>query len=135
MISHLTNMIRSLPVANGMQHGHHAARVRNRLPEPHDRLFRSPSAIVGSGGVGGETVRLVGGRRGEDEQQGVGGARDHGEQGGLVDGEDVVHGERGADAEAAEEGGDCFGVGFEGDEGFRFGGGGGGGSWFGHFGG
>ncbi len=77
---------------------------------------------------------LVGGRDGEDEQQGEGGARDEGEEVGVGEGVDVVDGEGGREAELVEEGGQELGVGFEGDEGWCRGGGvGWGGFGGGHF--
>lgn len=111
-----------------MQQPHHPARIADRLLEPHYLALAIIALIFRQGGVLGETSALISGGDGEDEQEGVGGAREECEQFGLGDAVDVVHGKVVLEAQAVEEVGHQLGVGFEGDESwFACGGGGGGG--------
>lgn len=93
-----------------MQQADEPASVADGLLIPEDFLVRTGGCVVGSGSVFGGAEGLVGFADGEDEQEGVGGAGDEGEEVWVGDAEDVVKLEGGREAEVVEEGGHYFGV-------------------------
>lgn len=104
-----------------MQQAHHAASVANRLLEPHDGLVVALAAVFGQRDILGQTGALVGSGDGEDQQQGVGRARDEGEELGFCEAVDIVDGEVGLEAEVVEELGHQLWIGFQRDEGYATG--------------
>lgn len=78
-----------------MKQANQTTGVMDRLLEPDNRLLGTGSAVVFSQAVFAFPHLVPGGRHGDRDEQGVGGPRDEGEQGGLVEGVDVVEGEGG----------------------------------------
>lgn len=100
-----------------MQQAHEPAGVAYRLAEPDDGLAVAAARVLGQGGVLGEAVALVGGRDGEDEQQGEGGARDEAEHVGVVEAVHVVDAQLLGQAKLVEQVAHQLRVGLERDEG------------------
>jgi len=81
-----------------MQQANQTAGMADRLPEPDDGLLGASAGVVLSGPVFGLADFVPGGRHGDCDEQGVGGAGDEAEEGGLVERVDVVEGEGGWEA-------------------------------------
>lgn len=90
-------------ITDGVEEADEPACVTDRLLEPDDFLAGTGAGIVGEGGVLLAPELLVGVGDGEDEEEGEGGAREEGEEGGFGEGVDVVEGEGGGEAELADE--------------------------------
>lgn len=63
-----------------MQEADEPAGVADGLLEPHDGLIGAGTGVGGEGGIFGTAERLVGWGDGEDEKEGVGGARQEGQE-------------------------------------------------------
>lgn len=100
-----------------MQQAHQAARVADRLAEPEHGLAVALARVLGQRGVLRQALRLVDGRDGEDEQQGQRGARDEGEHLRVLERVDVVHLQRGAEAQRVQQAAHQLRVRLERDEG------------------
>lgn len=68
-----------------MQESDQPARVPDRLLEPHHGLGGPGAGVFLEGSVFGDAARFVGLRDGEDEEEGVGGTWDEGEEVWAVD--------------------------------------------------
>lgn len=88
-------------VADGVQQAHQAARLADRLLEPHDGVFAAAVVRLQRSelGVAGGVVGLAG----ADEDERKSRARNCFEEGGLVDAVDVVEAKLGGDAQGANE--------------------------------
>lgn len=81
-----------------MQQANQTAGMADGLLEPDDGLLGASAAIALSGPVFGFADLVRGGRYGDGDEQGVGGAGDEAEERGLVERVDVVEGEGGWEA-------------------------------------
>lgn len=75
-----------------MEESDKPARVADGLLEPHDRFTWTGARVLGERAVLGDAGGFVGFGDGENEEQGVTGPRDEGEEVWVVDGEDVCEG-------------------------------------------
>ena len=85
-----------------MQQPNEPAGIADRLFEPDDRFGGAGAGVRRERCVFGRAEGFVGGCYGEDEEEGVGGAREEGEEGWLGEGVDVVVGEGGGEAELVD---------------------------------
>ena len=98
-----TNKASRLAITNPMQQSNQAARVTDRLLEPHDLLVGPAAIVLVLGGVFVAPEFFVSVVNGKDEEEGVGRARHEGEQVRVVDAVHVVEAEGAGEPELVHE--------------------------------
>ena len=105
-----TNKASRLAITNPMQQSNQAARVTDRLLEPHDLLVGPAAIVLVLGGVFVAPEFFVSVVNGKDEEEGVGRARHEGEQVRVVDAVHVVEAEGAGEPELVHEVRHYFGI-------------------------